>query len=71
MCESFFATLECELFENCDIRSHSEASMALVEFSKGWVQPTPAALRSSLFHASGEVSVCKGRGFPTRKSWFR
>ena len=36
MCESFFATLECELIERRSFRSHSEARMATFDFIEGW-----------------------------------
>jgi putative transposase len=39
MCESFFATLECELLERRSFRSHAEARMALFEFIEGWYNP--------------------------------
>ena len=39
MCESFFATLECELFERRRFRSHAEARMAVFEFIEGWYNP--------------------------------
>ncbi len=37
MCESFFATLECELIDRR--RSHAEAPMAVFEFIEGWYDP--------------------------------
>jgi putative transposase len=36
MCESFNATLECELLEKHRFRSHHEAELALFEFIEGW-----------------------------------
>ena len=36
MCESFFATLECELLDRRRFRSHAEARMAVFEFIEGW-----------------------------------
>lgn len=39
MCESFFATLECELLARRNFRSHAEARMALFEFIEGWYNP--------------------------------
>ena len=39
MCESFFATLECELLDRRRFRSHAEASMAVFEFIEGWCNP--------------------------------
>ena len=39
MCESFFATLECELLDRQRFRSHGEAKRALFEFIEGWYNP--------------------------------
>ncbi len=36
LCESFFATLECELLDRRSFRSHAEASMAIFEFVEGF-----------------------------------
>ena len=39
MCESFFATLECELIDRTTFRTHAEARMAIFEFIEGWYNP--------------------------------
>ena len=39
LCESFFATLECELLDRRRFRSQAEASMAIFEFIEGWYNP--------------------------------
>ncbi len=39
MCESFFATLECELIDRTIFRTHAEARMAIFEFIEGWYNP--------------------------------
>jgi len=39
LCESFFATLECELIERNVLRTHAEARMAIFEFIEGWYNP--------------------------------
>ena len=39
MCESFFATLECELLERRRFRTQAEARMAIFEFLEGWYNP--------------------------------
>ncbi len=39
MCESFFATLECELLDREHFASRAEARMALFEFIEGWYNP--------------------------------
>ncbi len=36
LCESFFATLECELIDRTRFRSQAEARMAVFEFIEGW-----------------------------------
>ncbi len=39
MCESFFATLECELIDRTRFRSQAEARSAVFEFIEGWYNP--------------------------------
>ena len=39
LCESFFATLECELIDRNRFRSHLEARRAVFEFIEGWYNP--------------------------------
>jgi putative transposase len=39
MCESFFATLECELIDRNTFRSHAQAKLAIFEFIEGWYNP--------------------------------
>ncbi len=39
MCESFFATLECELLDRRRFRSQAEARMAVFSFIEGWYNP--------------------------------
>ena len=36
MCESFFATLECELLDRGKFQTKAEAKMAIFEFIEGW-----------------------------------
>ncbi len=36
LCESFFATLECELLERCRFKNQEEARRAVFEFVEGW-----------------------------------
>jgi putative transposase len=40
MCESFFATLECELLERRKFRTKAEARVACFEFIEGWYNPS-------------------------------
>ncbi len=39
MCESFFATLECELLDREPLRTQVEARMAVFDFIEGWYNP--------------------------------
>ncbi|MDQ3773724.1 MAG: integrase core domain-containing protein, partial [Pseudomonadota bacterium] len=39
MCESFFATLECELLDRSRFETQAEAKMALFAFIEGWYNP--------------------------------
>ena len=36
MCESFFASLECELLDRRTLRTHAEARMAVFQYIEGW-----------------------------------
>jgi hypothetical protein len=36
ICESFFATLECELLDRTTFRNHEQARAALFDFIEGW-----------------------------------
>jgi len=40
MCESFFATLECELLARRRFASQTDARMAAFHFIEGWYNPT-------------------------------
>jgi putative transposase len=50
MCESFFATLECELLERTTFRTKAEAEAAVFQFLEGWYNPH--RLHSSLNYIS-------------------
>ena len=39
MCESFFATLECELLAQRRFKTPLQARMAVFEFIEGWYNP--------------------------------
>ena len=39
MCESFFATLECELISRRSFRTHKEARLAIFSYIEGWYNP--------------------------------
>jgi putative transposase len=36
MCESFFASLECELIDRRVFKTHAEARMAVFQYIEGW-----------------------------------
>ena len=40
MCESFFATPECELLDRRRFTSRAEARMAVFTFIEGWYNPS-------------------------------
>ena len=40
MCESFFATLECELLDRVTLRTPGDARTVVFEFIEGWYNPT-------------------------------
>jgi len=39
MCESFFATLECELLDRCSFKTQVQARIAIFDFIEGWYNP--------------------------------
>jgi putative transposase len=39
MCESFFASLECELLDRYTVKSQSEARLAIFRYIEGWYNP--------------------------------
>ena len=39
MCESFFATLECELLDRQKFKNQIEARLAVFDFIEGWYNP--------------------------------
>lgn len=39
LCESFFATLECELLDRVTLRTPAEARVAVFDFIEGWYNP--------------------------------
>jgi putative transposase len=53
MCESFFATLECELLDRRSFRTQVEARLGIFDFIEGWCNPRR---RHS---ALGQISPCE------------
>lgn len=39
MCESFFATLECELIDRTTFKNRKQAEMEIFHFIEGWYNP--------------------------------
>ena len=39
LCESFFASLECELIDRRTLHTHAEARMAIFKYIEGWYNP--------------------------------
>ncbi len=39
LCESFFATPECELFDRERFRAQADARLAIFDFIEGWYNP--------------------------------
>src|SRR5712671_4814028 len=39
LCESFFATLECELLDRITLRTPREARLTVFDFIEGWYNP--------------------------------
>src|SRR5712672_187605 len=58
MCESFFATLECELLERRRFASQAEAKMACFSFIEGWYNP-------ARLHSASATA----RPWPTNMRW--
>jgi transposase InsO family protein len=48
MCESFFATLECELLARRRFASQAEARMAVFSYIEGWLQSSTPSFRHRL-----------------------
>jgi putative transposase len=68
MCESFFATLECELLDRHRFPTHADARLAVFDFIEGWYNPCRrhsalAYLSPMMFertHARGDRTVPPG-----------
>src|SRR5712671_2858367 len=61
MCESFFATLECELLNRQSFKTQVEASMAVFDFIEGWYNPHRRHRRSTSYHQSTTRGVAHKR----------
>lgn len=68
MCESFFATLECELLDRRRFATKAEARMAIFEFIESWHNPIRLSQRARSHLAdrvrAASFSASRARGFP-------
>ena len=48
LCESFFATLECERLDRRNYRTQAEARMSVFQYIEGWYKPPSATLRTRI-----------------------
>jgi hypothetical protein len=64
MCESFFATLECELLDRASFRTQVEARMAVFEFIEGWYNP------HRRYSAIGYLSPLTTRRPVVKNTWY-
>lgn len=62
-CESFFATLECELLNRCKFRIKAEARMAIFGFIEGWCNParrhSPLGYQSAIAYQRRQADQLK------------
>ena len=74
MCESFFATLECELLDRLRFRTQADARIAVFDFIEGWYNPrrrhsaldylSPMVYERT--HVTGRRSVASGSTIVSR-----
>jgi putative transposase len=76
MCESFFATLECELLDRRHFKTQVEARMAVFDFIEGWYNPhrrhSALDYRSPIDYERihrGRVNQALGSAATTRTAW--
>src|SRR5262249_42209726 len=61
LCESFFATLACELLDRHRFQTQADARLAVFDFSEGWDHPRRR--HSALDYLSPMIfERCHGRG---------
>ena len=64
MCESFFATLECELLNRRSFKTQAEARMAVFDFIEIWDNPITAIPRSTICRRSTTKGAIQQRLLP-------
>ncbi len=67
ICESFVATLECELLDRRRFRTEAEARMACFEFNEGWDTPSrrhsaPGYKSPITFERSAQIQLKSATG---------
>ncbi len=68
LCESFFATLECELLDRHRFCTQADARLAVFDFIEGWYNPRRrhsaldylAPMVYERFHGTGQRTVASG-----------
>ena len=69
MCESFFATLECELLDRCRFKTQAEARCTVFEFIEGFYNPRRRHPRSDISHRSTTSGgIMQQQSIPTHTS---
>lgn len=70
LCESFFATLECELLDRVTVRTPREARIAVFDFIEGWYNPrrrhSALDYESPLTFEQHQMAVASSRTVPTQ-----
>jgi hypothetical protein len=67
MCESFFATLECELLARRRFISQAEARMAIFSYIEGWYIPPVAIPASAIYPQSPTRRRCARKPKPPNR----
>ena len=63
MCESFFATLECELLERCRFKTQTEARSAVFAFIEGFYNPHAATVDRDPYQPAAVLAAVKDKPF--------
>jgi putative transposase len=73
LCESFFASLECELLERRRFASQAEARMAVFSYIEGWYDPVRlhSASKAGTTRCGSTPPWATARPSPTQQRWRR